>query len=473
MHSASGRLRRLALTAAAASGVMLVMLASTAAAQAYTDTYPAAPVSVTWLPGYPSPGTPASLDKVGVIEVGQPSAKNVLVLEPGTQAAGAYFVPFAKWVAATLPNWQVWAVVRRESLLEDQSELNLAKQGMATAQQVYDYYLGWLTNPDDTSHIQLTADSGVGYARKWGVSVAVHDLRTVIEAAHQRGGQVVLGGHSLGGAVVTAYATWDFNGVPGADGLAGLVYDDGGSAPTPAPTAQQALQALVSSAFSSPWLELGGIPAPFLGLLAETGSISALLDPNGASILQNFPFLPSVIDPPVPATNLAAFGYAVNTATSPAALAFAQAHLGSLATGGTPVGWDSTGALTPIDRYAEMFSGWGLNNLDGIEWYFPARLALDTFAVADGNANGAQLVLGLQSTLGSELPHSLRIYAFGAWGGQSVLDDATTLASQSGIPSSNLTLINENGVYAHNDPAGAYPNNAFYNGLVTFLDKLG
>ena len=53
----------------------------------------------------------------------------------------------------------------------------------------------------------------------------------MIEAARRLGGKVVLGGHSLGGAVVTAYATWDFDGHAGADDLAGLVYIDGGSLP--------------------------------------------------------------------------------------------------------------------------------------------------------------------------------------------------------------------------------------------------
>ena len=39
----------------------------------------------------------------------------------------------------------------------------------------------------------------------------------------------MVGGHSLGGSITTAYATRDFNGRPGARGLAGLVYIDGGS----------------------------------------------------------------------------------------------------------------------------------------------------------------------------------------------------------------------------------------------------
>jgi hypothetical protein len=51
----------------------------------------AAPLKVTWMPSFKAPGTPVKYDKVGVIKVGPASAKNVLVLVPGTSAAGAYF----------------------------------------------------------------------------------------------------------------------------------------------------------------------------------------------------------------------------------------------------------------------------------------------------------------------------------------------------------------------------------------------
>ena len=65
---------------------------------------------------------------------------------------------------------------------------------------------------------------------------------------------VVVGGHSLGGSIVTAYATWNFGGKPGAKGLSGLVYDDGGSSNTP-PTADQASKTLSDfNAGSSPWM---------------------------------------------------------------------------------------------------------------------------------------------------------------------------------------------------------------------------
>ena len=75
--------------------------------------------------------------------------------------------------------------------------------------------------------------------------------------------------------------------------------------------------------------------------------------------------------------------------------------------------------------------------------------------------------------MGHNLPKNLLIYAFGAHlGGPSVPADAQLLAQQSGIPTSNLTLANYQSTYSHNDPAGAYPNNAFFNRLVPFLGKV-
>jgi|SRR5579871_327192 len=429
-------------------------------------------VRVRRMHGYAAPGTPKKLDKVTVIQVGPPTARNVLVLVPGTSAGGAYFVPLAQWVVQTVPGWQVWSVERRENLLEDQSMLDLAKEGKATSRQVFDYYLGFLTDPSITTHFQFIPDASVAYARQWGLRVAIEDLHRVIAAARRRHGRVVLGGHSLGGSVVTAYATWDFHGRAGAAQLAGLVYDDGGSSPVPIPP-DSATAALLALQTSTPWLAFGGIPAPFAGIFNATGSTAALVDPNSPSLGQTFALLPADLKPPVPATNLGQYGYALDVATSPPALWPAQAHLGHLDTSVSPAGWDSTGALTPIQRFATMFSGTGLEGIDGTEWYFPERLTIDQGAVAEGNANPAQAILDVHATHGSDLPKDLRIFAFGAHGGQAVLDAATILANQSQIPSGNLTLVNRQDTYAHNDPAAAYPTNDFFTSLVQFLTQIG
>ena len=428
---------------------------------------------VTRMAGFDAPGTPAQYNRVGVIKVGPSDAKNVLVLEPGTSAGAAYFVPLAKWITSTLPGWQVWSVERRENLLEDQSELNLAKEHKASVTQLYDYYLGYLKDPSITQHFQSIPDASVSFAKGWGMAVAVQDLHVVITAAEKLGGKVVLGGHSLGGSVVTAYATWDFSGRSGASNLAGLVYIDGGSSATPI-SSQQATQELstLDATSASPWLAFGGIGAPYAGLFNATGSTAALLAPDAPSLGQSSGLLtPFHLAPSEPVTNLGLYGYALNTATSQPSLLAAQAHLGTGPAANGPVhGWNGAGALTPITRFATMFSGLGITGVDGTEWYFPQRLTDDTGAVGNGNANPAQSVLGVDATMGAELPRTLRIYAFGArLGGPAVLEAAQALAQQSHIPAGNLTLVNRQSTYAHNDPAGAYPSNVFFAHLVPFL----
>ena len=435
-----------------------------------------ADLKVDWMRGVASPGTPARYDKVGVIRVGSPRARNVLVLEPGTSAGAAYFVPLAQWIVSRAPDWQVWSVERRENLLEDQSVLNLAKHGLATSTQVFDYYLGWLDPALDVqSHIQPIPNSSVSFAKRWGMAVAVGDLRHVISAARRLGGRVVLGGHSLGGAIVTAYAAWDFHGVASARDLAGLVYIDGGSLPAvSAATARSELRGLDSSG-TSPWLTFGGIPAPFAGLFSATGATAALIDPDSASLGQSSGLLSAFhLTPSVPVTNLAQFGYALNVGTSPMSLLAAQAHLGrGISPAGPLHGWDGAGALTPITRFARMFSGLGVDDADGTEWYFPERLTIDSGAVGNGVANPAQTVLGVSARFGRRLPRRLLIYAFGArLGGSGVLLDARALAAESGIPAGNLLLIDRAATYAHNDPAGAYPHNAFFAGLMRFLARV-
>jgi pimeloyl-ACP methyl ester carboxylesterase len=453
-----------------------------------------------------APGTPTSLklkqlgnvdlNKVGIIKIApsHETANNILVLEPGTSAAAAYFVPFAKALVASTKGWQVWAVERRQNFLENQRELNKYKFGKLTtnaagedaAKQFFNYYLGYLDNPSITNHYLDVPDEKVEFAKEWGMSVAVEDLKVVIDQAKELGGKVVLGGHSLGGSVVTAYATWDFGGKPGAEGLSGLVYDDGGSSPI-AVSEEEASSALakLDQPSETPWLAFGGIGAPNLGLFSATGATLTTVEPKGPSQLEKFAFLPPDLRSPItPVTNEAGFGYSVNVGTSPPSLAAAQIHGGAgveeAAEGDGLHGWNGEGNLTPVSRYAEMLAGTGLHNASGSEWYFPARLTLDTGAVGNGLENPAQKVLGLHSTMGRDLPSSLHILAIDSeldklfGGAGTTLTEAEALAAQSGIPASNLTLIEEKDTYAHNDPAGATPaENEFFKKMVPYLEEIG
>ncbi|MCW3019501.1 MAG: alpha/beta hydrolase [Solirubrobacterales bacterium] len=584
------------------------------------------------------------LDRIGIIKVRPKaeSAPNVLVMEPGTSAAAAYFMPFAKALVAATPGWQVWAVERRENFLEDQQELTKYKFGELPAElenpntkkdetpseQFFDYYLGYLGQDEQkateevtaavtkivtkkaeeaveakvtkialeeveayvveqvvgqafeetggaepafreriaslaaayktshfkevlekahefglqyeaehltelteegerigaeigakyqvehaaelqkqgeedfaklvaefTNHYEPVPESLVEFAKNWGMARTVDDLKLVIEKAKALGGKVVLGGHSLGGSVVTAYATWNFGGTPGADGLSGLVYDDGGSGPASIKSEEEGTKALaqLDEPTESPWLAFGGIVAPDLGLFSVTGSTLTTVEPKGPSLLEKFPFLPSDLKGPPqdsPATNEAGFGFSVNYKTSPLSLAAAQIHGGEgideVAELDGLHGWNGAGALTPVSRYAEMLAGTGLREASGSEWYFPARLTLDTGAVNNGIETPSQKVLGLQTTMGTQLPKSLHLLAidteldtlFGG-GGQTVLTEAEALAEQNGISSENVKLIDRLNQYSHNDPAGALPEehegveaNVFLEELQPFLEKI-
>ena len=449
------------LLAAAICALSLVFCASASAA-----------LRVHWMKSYAAPGTPARYDKVGVLKIGPAHAKNVLVLEPGTSAGSAYFVPLAQWLVSKVKGWQVWSVERRENLLEDQSMLNRAKRGKATPQQVFDYYIGYLINKSIKHHFNPVATAD--YAKGWGLNVAVQDLHTVISAARKLGGKVVLGGHSLGGSVVTGYAAWNFHGHAGADQLAGLVYDDGasfGAAPS-AQAATQTLQAFESPG-TSPWLPfVAGIPPWDSGLFGSTGGLSAILDPNQPLASGESALLPAALKTPFPVTNLAEFGWGTSVATSQLVFAI-KAHdgagLDSTAMANGLHGWNSAGSLTPIKRYAKMLSGYPLQGVDGTEWYFPQRLTEDSSAIDNGNANPAQAVFGIKDTMGHRLPRSLRMFAFGAFGGTTITASVAALAAQSRIPKRNLTLVSRHSTYAHNDPAGAFPHNVFFTHLVSFL----
>jgi pimeloyl-ACP methyl ester carboxylesterase len=422
---------------------------------------------VIWMDGAHPQGTPAELDQVGVLKYGAPDAPNVLVLVPGTSAGAGYFAPLARTLVHRLNRWQVWAVERRENLLEDQSMLNKIKRREATPTRFFNYYLGWLTNPNVTNHFRPVPSSEVGFARRWGMRVEVNDLRRVVKAATRKGGDVVLGGHSLGGSITTAYATWDFKGDAGVDDLSGLVYIDGGSSPDPV-TPAEARQSLRDLQDSSPWLAFGGISAPYLGLFSAVGSTVAKVAPDSPAELEGFALLPPNLVPPVPATNEAGFGYAVDAGTSPDNLRAAQVNAGHLAASGDPRTWVRDGAITPIQRYAAMLAGSRLTSVDGSAWYHPLRLTIDAGAVAAGNANPAQDVLDVRAIHGDDI--DVPIYAFGAaLGGDRVLDAARILAQQSNLPARELTLVNRQNTYTHNDPNSAIPNNVFIENLVPFL----
>ena len=409
MDSRSRKGRRLALVAATV-GLLVATLAPSARS--------AVPVGFEQIRGFDAPGTPDRYNRVGVLRTGPSSARNILVLNPGTSASAAYFVPLAKTIVSKAKGWQVWAVERRENLLEDHSMLDQAKEGRATSRQLFDYYLGWLTDPS----IRTTSSS---FRTPRLVS-----LDSGACASRSR----ICGGWSWPQASRAATRRRPFPRRLDYYGLRhlGLQREAGRQGPVGPRLHRRRQQpdagdrggghAVVAAA-----AELIAVAVvrrnrcPVRGPLQLGGSTLTITDPNGPSIAQAWPLLPANLKAPVPATNEAHYGYALDTETSPPALAATQAHLGHLATSGSPRGWVGAGRLTPIQRYAEMFSGAGLKGPRRYGVVPPQRLTIDSGAVAAGNANPAQSVLDVRATRGDDLkgsgstPSARRSEASASW----------------------------------------------------------
>ena len=358
---------------------------------------PARPLAVTWMQGFAAPGTPASYDKVGVIKVGPGTAKNVLVLEPGTSAGSAYFVPLAQWIVAKDQGWQVWSVERRENLLEDQSELNLFKEGKATATQLFDYYLGYLKDPAITHHFQLVPDA-VGRVRQ-----AVGDERRRPGPPHgHHGGQEARAARSSSAATRSG-ARWSPPMPPGTSTdrpgpTTWPAWSTSTAAARPRPTERPApppsrrCQAPRRPRARVPWLAFGGITAPYAGLFSATGSAAALLDPTHrrsgrrraccrptSSLRSRSPISASTATPSTPPPHRRRLAGRPGPSRDRPGRRRARPRL-ERRRGPHP--------HRPLRHHVLRLPA--STNVDGTEWYFPQRLTDDTGAVDNGNANPAQ-----------------------------------------------------------------------------------
>ncbi len=159
---------------------------------------------VVTLKGYDAPGTPAKYDKVKVYEVGSAKAKRVLVLEPGTlggaRATSAGDHPRHRQAPARLAG-----VVGRAPAEPDRGPLG-ARQGASRTRprarpSSTTTWAGWPTRSVKT-HFPPPTDASLAFAKRWGMNVAMQDLRRVVAKARQGGKRkVVVGGHSLGGSM--------------------------------------------------------------------------------------------------------------------------------------------------------------------------------------------------------------------------------------------------------------------------------
>jgi hypothetical protein len=423
--------------------------------------------TVTSVAGAPGPG-PSKYDKVFVTKFGPSSAKRVLVLMPGFYGGAGDFTLDARELVKRVPGLQVWAIDRRSQALEDTATFADALAGRITPQQAFDYYLGWLANPAIAPHFQPLDQAQFPFAKQWGLSLALQDVRRVVLSARRQGKRVILGGHSLGASMTVAYASWDFGGGrAGYQDLDGLVLVDGGlmgsfSTPDLAAT-KKAIAALDKT---GPFVDLLGLNLPWAaGVFSEVGAIATLKEPTAPALAQSFPVLPAAFKPPIPATNRGLFGYAFDSSTSPAALSLIHVQAGMLGADGDWV----DGEVTPIERLAQTF---GQEPANATEWYFPAKLSIDVDA-ANALARNAQtdyLKLRPWHRRAVDLP----LYALQTdlTNGR-VLRGAKRFIAGSKVPRDRSVLVDASATESHLDPLTAAPDrNRFLQTVVPFLRKL-
>ena len=448
--------------ALASTGLMALALAAPASARE-TRTTVATPAG---------PG-PAQFNQVWVDKYGPAKGKRVLVLMPGTIAGSGNFTLTARYLVKHVPGLQVWAIDRRSQALEDTAMFAATLRGERSLQEMFDYYLGYLSGATPPSNHQRVSGFDHPYARDWGMQVALEDARAVVLKARAKGKRkVVLGGHSLGASLAVAYAAWDFNGRPGFKDIDGMVAIDGGllgsfdSLDSLAET-QAAIDDLETK---DPFADLLGLNFPELtGIFAEVGGVYARLAPDAeASTLQNFALLPPMFNPPYPVTTEGLFGYAFDRDTSPQSLSLIHMNGGTLAASGSPRPWQD-GGVSPVARLAATF---GQEPANGVEWYFPKRLTIDTDAAsAMARTDGANF-LGLRLFHTKRIDDPLYVLQTDLTSGR-VLQGGRNLIRRAKTTRGESMLVNADPEMAHLDPLIAAPKtNRFFRTVDDFLREV-
>ena len=407
------------------------------------------------LEGAPAAG-PARYDRVFVQQIGPRRPKRVLVLVPGFFGGAGGISPVARDIAARVPGLAVWVVDRRENAFEDTSVFE-----RHDAQAAFDYYMNF--------RYKTVRGADVPYVGRWGLRVALGDLRRVIRRARAGGRrQVILGGHSLGGSTTVAYAAWDFNGRAGHEDIDGMVLIDGGLLGSFRGAGRRRARSILAEIKEGRVFDdLLGLGLPEInGIFTEVAAQLAYERPDEPSALQGYALLPDDFKAPFPVTNEAALGFAFDASTSPEGFELIRIRAGGLAASGDPRPWQD-GELTPIRRFAKA---WAAEKPNATQWYFSKRLRLDVDAMSALRVTPTTRLLGLRPLHARTIDVPLYAYGTDLTGGR-VESGARSLVRLSDIPRSTVVADPR---ASHLDPVSAAPaRNRFLKTVVPFLKRLG
>jgi hypothetical protein len=394
----------------------------------------------------------------------------VLVLVPGYAGGAGDFTLLAEDLVRRVPGLQVWSVDRRSQALEDTSMFDRGQSAGTPLQAVRDYYLGWITNPQQQPRFAPPDPASLSFAAGWGLPTALGDLRNVVRSARRQGRRVVLGGHSLGASTAAIYAAWDFGGRPGYRDVDGLVLIDGGALGTFDDTTSTAdVDRRLAAIRRQPFADLIGLGLPWAqGVFAQLAGLYARREPRATSPFWDDPLLPARFKPGFPVTNRAMLGQAFDRTTSPRELALIHVRAGRLAASGDPRDWDD-GEISPVARVAATF---GASPVNAVEWYFPERLRLDVDAASGLRRTAITRRLRLRPWHLAKVDTPLYAFQTDLTDG-GVLRGARRFIARSRVPRSRSVLVDRGSSTSHLDPLTAAPGrNDFLRTVAPFLRRV-
>lgn len=376
--------------------LLLGLLLSAAQAAPTEAALQSVPVQRVIRPGVISEGTPANLNASITLRYGPTTPDTILLLMPGYLGGAGSFDRLARQIVALDPRVAVWAVDRRSNLLEPQNQIRFASKAQLEALA--------------RGGLPVRPAAQLAFMKEWGLSVTLGDWRTAVVEAKKITPNVFIGGHSLGAALSSLYAAYDFGGERGYTDVKGLVMLDGfpgllsGNPVTPQEYRSGVGNMIgpipgTDNLASSPYVN-AFFYGPGLASRAAAQARLAALYPDDAAPEKAFLNWP--------ATNLAAAmttisqrytfvpflalttGRATNVRESPNPLPRFLGGKDSQKIDGPQdttklIGWQGDAqSLTDARDFARRF--W-LPLSDATEWYFPQKLMLDV-AAARLNTSG-------------------------------------------------------------------------------------
>jgi pimeloyl-ACP methyl ester carboxylesterase len=154
-------------------------------------------------------------------------AHSVIVLMPGFLGGATTFDIVARntirAAAARKRNIEVWGLDRRANCLEDLHGVQAAARA-GSIQPAFDYYYGG-KEVEGKRFPGFTSSQDGKFLEEFGLERTVRDWYTVLVRDYpgqaKRAQRVICGGHSLGGPLTAAFASWDFDGDPATTADAG------------------------------------------------------------------------------------------------------------------------------------------------------------------------------------------------------------------------------------------------------------